>query len=829
MRLKSRTPMVVRLIAAMGALVVWPHTVNAASPALQLVEPRGGQRGAEVVVTLHGQRLGDAHEILFYSPGIEVSDLRVENNTKLIATLAISPDCALGLHALRVRTATGISTLQTFSVGALVEITETEPNNSFDSAQAIDLDVTINGVANNEDVDYYVVEVAQGEKLTAEIEGLRISTAPFDPYVAIFDEARFELASCDDAALLRQDAVASVVAPNDGRYFIAVRESAYRGNGNCRYRLHVGRFPRPTATVPSSAKPGEDLPVRLLGEPGRSREMDLAVPTASSANASTAGWIGPGIIGLHIADDHGIAPSPNFFRVSEYDTVVEAEGNNNHRDATVFSAPATLCGVIGEIGDRDLFAFAATSGQTFEIAVYARRLRSPLDSVIGISHRGGKYLSGNDDDGGPDSRVRFTAPAKGEYVITIRDHLNAGGQDFAYCIEVAAPRTSVSVHAPRNQQAIAVPAGNRAAIMLTAERINFGGPLVLAATELPSGVTAHIPDVHDNVSVVPVVFEAAADAAPSSGLARVDVRHADATRDITGGFRQDVELVLGRNNVVFWAQSVDRLPVAVAEAAPFSIQVNEPKAPLVRNGQMQLRVIAKRDEGFTGTIRLRVPFRPPGVGASNSITIPGDQTEAHIPVNANGNAPLGEWKLVVTADAPAPGGGSYSISSSLFGLTIASPFLAFTPQATTVEQGQETTMHVAVARLAELEGPVTVELARLPHHVTADPVLLTTDASDLTFTIKTQADSPPGQHRGLFCLARCTRNGEPVVHRLPAGELRIDKPLPPAIAAAAPPEPKPQEQPPTERPLTRLEKLRRQHEQHGQSAPPAQESQDGQS
>ena len=36
-----------------------------------------------------------------------------------------------GLHDLRVRTATGISELRTFSVGALKEITEVEPNNDF--------------------------------------------------------------------------------------------------------------------------------------------------------------------------------------------------------------------------------------------------------------------------------------------------------------------------------------------------------------------------------------------------------------------------------------------------------------------------------------------------------------------------------------------------------------------------------------------------------------------------------------------------------------------------------------------------------------------------
>ena len=44
--------------------------------------------------------------------------------------------------------------------------------------------------------------------------------------------------------------VVSIVAPEDGTYFVLAREAAYAGNANCLYRLHVGNFPRPTATVP---------------------------------------------------------------------------------------------------------------------------------------------------------------------------------------------------------------------------------------------------------------------------------------------------------------------------------------------------------------------------------------------------------------------------------------------------------------------------------------------------------------------------------------------------------------------------------------------------
>ena len=64
-------------------------------------------------------------------PGIEVKELKPTGDNQVEVKLAIAADCPLGFHGVRVRTATGISNLQTFSVGALPEVAEVEPNNDF--------------------------------------------------------------------------------------------------------------------------------------------------------------------------------------------------------------------------------------------------------------------------------------------------------------------------------------------------------------------------------------------------------------------------------------------------------------------------------------------------------------------------------------------------------------------------------------------------------------------------------------------------------------------------------------------------------------------------
>ena len=81
------------------------------------------------------------------------------------------PDCRLGEHAFRVRTATGICELRTFWVGALPVVDEKEPNSDFDKPQPIALNVTVHGVVENEDVDYFVVECKKGQRLSVEVEG----------------------------------------------------------------------------------------------------------------------------------------------------------------------------------------------------------------------------------------------------------------------------------------------------------------------------------------------------------------------------------------------------------------------------------------------------------------------------------------------------------------------------------------------------------------------------------------------------------------------------------------------------------------------------------
>ncbi len=780
--------------------------VFAASPRLGSITPRGVQRGQEIVVSFNGSNLADAEQIFFYeNKGFEVTKLEpAGGNVKV--TMKVAPDVRLGEHVAQVRTKSGLSDYRTFWVEDLAVIEEKEPNSEFATPQAIELNKVVNGNVGNEDVDYYVVEAKKGQRISAEIVAMRLSTALFDPYVAILNSERFELSANDDTPLALQDAYASIVAPEDGKYFIEVRESAY-ANGN-NYRLHVGTFPRPTAAYPAGGKKGEEVEVKFLGLPSGELMQKFALPAEEVTD-----------FGVFAKDDGGIAPTPNNFRLFEHGNAFEVEPNNEMAKASPVELPLAFNGIIQEPKDVDFFRFSAKKGQQFEVECYARRIRSGLDPVMNLYKADGGGIAGNDDSRGPDSYFRFNVPADGEYIIRVTDHLGRGGPDLVYRIEFQAIKPSLSLSIPRVErygqyrQQIYVPRGGRFATLINAGRGNFGGELVLEGKDLPAGLKMLCDNMPSNMNTMPVVFEAAADAPLSGKLLNFTARHVE-NEGIRGSFGNTADYIIAApgQSRYRW-KSVKQLAVAVVEELPFKIDIVVPKVPVVRDGSMQLKIVATKKEGWDEGINVQFPFRPPGLGAASSVNIAKGKTEVNYPINANGGAQIKKWKVFALGSS----GGMWG-SSQLADLEIADAFVRFEMQRPACEQGQEAQILCKLNHTTPFEGEATAQLLGIPPKVTTTPMKFTKDTKELVFTLKTDPASPVGKHN-LICQVTITKNGEPIVSRAGGVQLQIDKPLPPPPDAPKPmpkpkaaekkpeakPKPKPKKPP---KPLTRLQKLR---------------------
>ena len=789
-------PIFITLISPLGAF----------SSELSLVNPRGGQRGTEMEVHFHGERLEEICEALFYEPGLSLSGIEVKDGKHAIAKLSIAADAALGEHSLRLRSPGGITELRSFWVGQFPSVDEKEPNATFGEAQRVELNQTVAGIAGSEDDDYYVCSLKRGQRLSVEVEAMRLGRVMFDAYVAILDPKKFELAACDDTPLLRNDAFASIIAPEDGDYRILVHEAAYEGNENCQYRLHIGTFPRPTAIFPTGGKPGETIEFTFIGDPSGPFKQSITLPNTASDRFP----VFPQQDGLS-------APSPHWIIVSPLDAVNEAGTHPNPATAIPLSPiPSAVHGIIDADAKQDMYRFTAKKGQNLLFRVIARSHRSPLDSVLSLHQLDDKQLAANDDQGAPDSIISWTCPADGDYCLKIRDQLDRTGADFTYRIEITEKSPALAASLPvvervnsQKWKTFPVARGNRYAAVINLTRENVACDAVFEAGSLPAGVTLHSPPIPRSITTFPIVFEAASDAPVAGGLYPFSLRATGDTPPLTGPLIDTIHHVDVNNEGAYHSAPFDRIATVVITEAPFKIDIEPPTVPLVKNGTASLKVRATRSAGYAETIIIRFLWNPPGISGPVTIDLPGDQSEILYELNASGDATVADWQVCVLAEANTPQG-PVLVSSALTPLKVSEPYISMTLDLAATEQGKSTAMLAKIENLHPFEGSASVELLGLPHGATCPPQSFTKDITELTFPITVAADAAVGKHNGVFCRVLVPENGSTILHQTAmGGTLRIDAPTAVAQAEKTPTPEKPTEpQAKPEKPISRLEQLR---------------------
>ena len=788
-------------------------SVEAANPSFTTTIPRGAQVGTEQKVIFYGSRLSDAEEIMFHHPGISVKELKVIDDKKVETTLVIAPDCRLGEHHLRLRCRTGVSYARNFWVSQFPNVAEVEPNDDFENPQKIDLNVTIEAEAKSEETDYYQVTAKKGDRLSVEIEGLRINNITnniaIDPFVSILNKDRFEIASADGSALLKQESILSVVIPEDGEYIVEVRDSAYQGRG--RYRAHIGNFPRPLAIYPAGARAGSEAEFKLIGDVKGDYSTKAKLPSKTVE----------GSYGVFGAQGGMRPPSPNPVRVSEFDNFLETEPNNSSREPNLYEGtlPVAFNGILEQPGDIDYFKFTAKKSQSFRFRAYANTIGSPVDPVLSIYDADMKSIAGSDDaDGTKDSRVDFKAPADGEYFVRMRDMLNNGGPNFVYRIEAQPRSPAINVTMPemlrrqlQYRKQFNVPRGNYYAMVVNTSRQNMSGELVFDMPELPGGVNWESAPIPKTVSQFPILLKAAPDAPVAGGMYKLLAKSTDPDGPVVGEFKQSLDLVRGpQNGVEYYTRLHDRVPVAVVDEIPFSVTIEQPKVPLVRNGSMKLKVHAHRKDGYDKKITARLLWKPPGVTSPATVVFNEKDTTIEYELNASATAELNTWNLTVLAESD-DGKGLMVTATPFVKLSVEEPFVSMKLNLTTARQGEQANMVAAVTKLRDFGGEADVQLYANPAHSTVPVVKIDQATTEVNIPIQTSEKTPVGQHKNLFCSVTIMKEGQPIVHRVGmGGTLRVD-PKPKEAPAAKPAETKvvaSNNKPATEKPLSRLEQLR---------------------
>lgn len=764
-----------------------------AEPTLTRIEPPAAPQGAAVDVKIMGTELDGAAEVFFEGGRITAAAPTAANDTSLTVRLSVPADCPPGPHRLRVRTADGLSQLRMFHVLAAEQLPEQEPNNDFQQAQALEPGRAVWGALANEDVDVFKVHLAAGGRLAAVVDAMRLDQQALDPHLELVDAEGFVIAACDDHPLLGQDAALAATVEREGDYFLRIRESAYGGGGNL-YVLHVGDFPVPHVAWPPGGAAGTAIDVEWFGDPAGPFKQQVTLPPPD----------GDGLAQVRAVRDGKAAAFPVPLRITAAPIAQAAEPDDEPDKAAPAQAPGAIAGRMDASDDVDWIRVPAPPGSKWKVTAWARRLGSPVDLVV-AAHRDTaqrERITSSDDTDSPDSQVQVTAAEEGAFLLRVNDFERRGGADFTYWIDIEPIVPQVTVSVPpaqtRTQQRLvaAVPRGNRTALVFNASRTECGDPVRLEFPGLPSGAAALPATIADPAPNCIVVFEAAADAPPGTAAAPVRVVRGDgeATQEI-GYLRQATDLVFGEPNQTTYRMSVsDRLAVAVVEDAPATIEVVAPPTPIARRGTLDLRVKVTRVEGYAGRMRLEMPFRPPGIGATG-VEVKEAETEVVFPITCNADAPVKDWQVAVTAtlvpedrkDDKKPGGRRAArgmvIASRPFALTIAEPLVEMTAEKAVAEQGTATKLTYKAAKPPTFTGTAKARLLGLPPKTEAPVLDLPAGADTLEVPITVAVDAPPGKHDNIVLRIEVPVGDAIMVHQSAATSLRIDKPLPPAVAA----------------------------------------------
>ncbi len=758
-----------------AALLLATCAGNWQSPQVDRIDPVGGQRGTEVRLVFTGKRLFEPKGLLLSKPGLEVLEVTGDKPESCTVHLRIAPDCALGSQPLRLRTASGIGNLVLFQVGALTEIAEHRQD---EEIQHVPLECAIDGDVGSEEVDRYGVEVAAGTTVHCEVQGMRLGRNAIDLTLTVWDPDGNQIASADDSVLGIKDPVLAFTAPRSGVYVVQVCPAYVDATNAGSYRLLLGTFPRPTGCLPCGGQPGEELDVTLLGDAGATGPVRVRLPDDGEQ------WFR-----FHPEDARGITPTPLLLRVGG-PLNQTAEVDDKGRAWVTF--PGSVHGIVAAPDQSVRFWWKAKKGAGIELRVVARSLRSPLDPLLTVRRADGRYLAANDDGAGMDSVLRFDPPADGDYQIEIRDLLRRGGPDHFFRLEGgprSAPPNLRMVTGRREDAVLPVARGNRIGAVLQCTDIEGKEGRELVAQDLPAGVTATFGAVQAGTNLVPLLLTAAADAELGGSQVGFLLRDAGVPQPSDPGYAQYVPLVTTRNDQPLLGAMLRQLPVAVVEPLPFAIHVEAPAVPLVRGAPLTLAVRIERAEGFTGPVRLKALWNPPGLGAGQ-ITVDGKTGTAALLLSATAGAMTGRFPFAVVGQAGARGG-VVEACSAFVDLQVDEPWLTADIGRARTEPGTDTTLRVKLTPRRPLPGPGRATLLGLPHGVTCEPLPFATDQQELSFALQVAADAAPGRHRSVL-VQLLVPPGEPatagawVEHRFGGGEIRIDRPTPPVAAPSAP-------------------------------------------
>ncbi|QEH32364.1 putative subtilase-type serine protease precursor [Aquisphaera giovannonii] len=424
--------------------------------------------------------------------------------------VAVAADAELGPREIRLVTRKGVSNPLVFDIGQVPEVRRP----AMDSApiqvlgkeeqslrsrpedeveERVTLPCTLNGQVASGEVNRYRFAARKGQRLVFTTAARRLipflaDAVPgwFQPTLTLYDGRGHEVAYDDDYRFM-PDPVILFEVPKDGEYVLAIADAIYRGREDFLYRITAGELPFVTGIFPLGAAAGRPAKVGMTGW-----NLDGATLETPPADAA------PGVVSL-TARAPAFASNPVPFAIDTLPEAFEDEAEGGpSRGPQALAPPVIVNGRIDRPGDRDVFAFRGRAGEAVVAEVLARRLDSPLDSVLTLKDASGKILARNDDREDPgagtnthhaDSYIMIDLPEDGTYRIELEDAARAGGEAFGYRLRVGPPRPDFALRVVPSS--LALRAEGEASLEVHAiRRDGFIGRIEVRLAGSPAGFVA---------------------------------------------------------------------------------------------------------------------------------------------------------------------------------------------------------------------------------------------------------------------------------------------------------------------------------------------------
>jgi hypothetical protein len=446
----------------------------------------------------------------------------------VILQITIAPDANPDDRELRLQTLTGLSNPLLFRVGQLPEFSQRaagrEPVNlndakpgrdkSTSAAPPSEMNITLPCVVNGQimpgGVNWFRFKAQKGQHLVVAAAARELipylpDAVPgwFQASLALYDAKGKELEYADHFRF-SPDPVLYYEIPKDGEYFVTIRDSIYRGREDFVYRVTLGELPFVTSIFPLGGPAGAQTRIDLKG-------WNLPVTNLTM----DAGDKAPGIYPLSKREGEWLS-NPALFAVTTLPECLEQEPNNEPGAAQSVAVPIIINGRIDPPGDIDVFRFEGRAGSQIVAEIYARRLNSPLDSVLKLTDSGGRQLAFNDDheDKGSglnthhaDSYLTATLPADGTYYLRLWDAQHQGGPEYAYRLRISAPRPDFELRVVPSSVSVR-PGASVPLTVYALRKDGFSNQISIVLKDAPAGFSLSGGEVPSNTNRVRVTLTA---------------------------------------------------------------------------------------------------------------------------------------------------------------------------------------------------------------------------------------------------------------------------------------------------------------------------------